>query len=272
MRKHALAARELLQQVRKVLLKFGSYGESVGDVVNDIQRAVAAGDVQMTQALFDRVKQWVDVLKSDSVNMQDQCSKVVMELQSSIEQARSVLASTASPPSISSSNSIGHTKSSSSTELVVPSFIAPASQGSPSMPTLPSLSPLLRTPTPISPAESAHVFDMLFNPAVIAGSGDKLSSALHWFAMTESTTVSPPAMSSAAPPAPLLSDRVVPYVSPELGPSGAPVAGAAASASSVHPSGAADALPELRLHVDTGGDGCAYDVDTTLSVSVRAVV
>lgn len=88
-RRHAVACRDLqLHSVRKVVLRCRSIAQSILGLLPDLMESIVESDTGLTQGCFERMREWVSELKTESHSMRTSYSSVIAEVQLSLEQAR----------------------------------------------------------------------------------------------------------------------------------------------------------------------------------------
>jgi hypothetical protein len=81
LRKHAVAARELQHQVRKVAVRCRSLAQSILAIFPDLRDSIVDSDLSLTQSIFDRLRLWISELKAESQVMQRAYAGLIMEVQ-----------------------------------------------------------------------------------------------------------------------------------------------------------------------------------------------
>jgi hypothetical protein len=81
LRKHAVSARELQHQVRKVAVRCRSLAQSILVIFPDLCDSIVDRDLTLTQGIFDRLRLWIAELKTESQLMQRAYAELIMEVQ-----------------------------------------------------------------------------------------------------------------------------------------------------------------------------------------------
>lgn len=90
-RRHAVAMRELQQQVKFVMQKCQNITTSILAIMHELTDSVQDGNIGLMKAVFSQMKDWVADLKTQAQSIRSSYSQLIRQVQDSVERARPLL-------------------------------------------------------------------------------------------------------------------------------------------------------------------------------------